>query len=899
MAETPNALRINFFRNAIGFIMLAYAIIFFLVKSPNDPYDRLIINDGKAYYAYLPALFIYQDLQFGFIEYYESKYYPSDAEPSYFKEFRFQFRGQTVNKAFAGIAVLILPFFLLAHVLALLFGDPDGYSMIYQYAIGLSAYFYLWLGLLTLKRLLGCFTGSTQTKSIVLIAIALGTNLVYYTVVEGTMPHVYLFFLVNLFLLLSYRALHERHGFHFMGAAAVFGFILIVRPQNGFVILALPFLAGSLKKFRSAIVFFFRENFLWLKSIITLLSVLMLQIAIWYAQTGYFLVYSYGDEIFNFLNPQIVSILWSYEKGWMLYTPLAFLAIAGMLKTFRINVGAAVSVAFTFLFLTYVFSCWWVWHYTSQFGQRVFIDFYGLLAVLLLMGFDLFRNMAYRNFYQLLIIFLILLNLFQFYQHITWVYPAGPVNAKTYWGNFFNIRPQSGASIPDEAVSERKIFTFPATSGFDYASENTAVLQTQHNLTPYRTSPLFSLVYGEYMSSDPLLINVKSEIFGCADSALNLQFDFYSSGEKNSEHIVQTNRFLRCNRMNQVEAVVFLPLSFDRNDSVSVSLVSPSFMEVRTGKQTAELIIIEPETELRWIPKPLNSVISKNSFYCNMADCIELFRLSSVSKEVSRTGGVSSKVDKQHPFGPGIRLHPEDVFQGGNTAVRMSAYTFAEEDVKAGHLVLSIGSEDKLLLYKSFELSFAAGLWTFNEFVTALPPHAGDGRELRIYFWDPEPEQAWFIDDFRVDFLTLKDRYISPATQRKKQDAEHTLLSALPDTVVMYHRNPFYGPPPVLLAEINHCQSFVMVLEAEVLSDCWFPSSAMIVGHYHGDSLINYQAHYFSTSVQKGRCSNIVHEFAIGECVTAEDELKIYFWNPSPDEKLMVSDFKIYMRMNR
>jgi hypothetical protein len=138
--------------------MLAYAIIFLLVKSPHDPYDRLIINDGKGYYAYLPALFIYQDLEYGFVEYYESKYYPSDADPSYFKEFRFEFRGETVNKTFSGIAVLMLPFFLIAHVLALLFGEADGYSMIYQYAIGFSAYFYLLLGLLSLKNLLGYFS---------------------------------------------------------------------------------------------------------------------------------------------------------------------------------------------------------------------------------------------------------------------------------------------------------------------------------------------------------------------------------------------------------------------------------------------------------------------------------------------------------------------------------------------------------------------------------------------------------------------------------------------------------------------------------------------------------------------------------------------------------------------
>lgn len=283
-----------FTRHVIALIMLLYAIVFLLVKSPGDPFDRLIINDGKGYYAYLPALFIYQDLEFGFVEYYESKYYPSDSDPSYFKEFRFGFRGETVNKTFAGIAVLMLPFFLLAHIIALPLGIADGYSIIYQYAIGFSAYFYLWLGLLVLRKFLSLFSDKPALVALILFAIAAGTNLVYYTVVEGTMPHVYLFFLVNLFLLLAYRAIHERQPVFYLGASVAFALILIIRPQNGFIILALPFLAGSHQTFTGAVKFLFRKKLLLLKSLLVAAAIVMLQVVLWYAQTGHLLVYSYG-----------------------------------------------------------------------------------------------------------------------------------------------------------------------------------------------------------------------------------------------------------------------------------------------------------------------------------------------------------------------------------------------------------------------------------------------------------------------------------------------------------------------------------------------------------------------------------------------------------------------------
>jgi hypothetical protein len=43
------------------------------------------------------------------------------------------------------------------------------------------------------------------------------------------------------------------------------------------------------------------KKYLLLKSLTVILaSVMMLQIVLWYAQTGYLLVYSYGDETFQF-----------------------------------------------------------------------------------------------------------------------------------------------------------------------------------------------------------------------------------------------------------------------------------------------------------------------------------------------------------------------------------------------------------------------------------------------------------------------------------------------------------------------------------------------------------------------------------------------------------------------
>ena len=125
-------------------IVLVYAVLFLLTKVPSNPWDRVIVSDGKGYYSYLPALFIYHDTDFGFIDKYESDYYPAGGQ--LYKDFRFDTGNGIVNKYFPGPAVLWLPFFTGAHAVATIFGVPtDGYSMPYQLAIAFAAFFYFWL----------------------------------------------------------------------------------------------------------------------------------------------------------------------------------------------------------------------------------------------------------------------------------------------------------------------------------------------------------------------------------------------------------------------------------------------------------------------------------------------------------------------------------------------------------------------------------------------------------------------------------------------------------------------------------------------------------------------------------------------------------------------------------
>ena len=59
---------------------------FFTIRDFKSRYTRSINGDAKGYYAYLPAIFIYQDASYGFIDEIEAKYYPEDR--SQYKAFK-------------------------------------------------------------------------------------------------------------------------------------------------------------------------------------------------------------------------------------------------------------------------------------------------------------------------------------------------------------------------------------------------------------------------------------------------------------------------------------------------------------------------------------------------------------------------------------------------------------------------------------------------------------------------------------------------------------------------------------------------------------------------------------------------------------------------------------------
>jgi len=418
--------------------MLIMTIVSSNLNWGENQWQGIIEADGKGYYAYLPAIFIYKDLNYGFFDEIEKeKYYHENL----YYDYRASVDGKVINKYYCGTAIAELPFFLLAHALSYVAGlDTDGYSRLYPILINIAALFYLWVGLLFLNSTLRIYGLNPWQVSLVLFAAVFGTNLFYYTVGEPGMSHVYSFGFVAMFFYFSKQFFSSLQKEYILAMAVSLGFITLIRPVNGLIVFILPFAAGSFHALKQGVSALFRQRSFLAFGILSFGAIVCIQLIIYKLSTGRFFIYTYGEEGFNFLSPHIVDILFSYKKGLFLYTPLYLISLLGGCVYFwRHSRYELFTWLGFFLLITYVFSSWWMWYYGGSFSSRVYVEYIPLFMVLLGLTLkDITSKLAYR-FFSFFIFLLIVVCQIQTYQYryyqIHWV----DMTKEKYWDVFMRI----------------------------------------------------------------------------------------------------------------------------------------------------------------------------------------------------------------------------------------------------------------------------------------------------------------------------------------------------------------------------------------------------------------------------------------------------------------------------
>ncbi|HER07560.1 MAG TPA: hypothetical protein ENO20_01505 [Bacteroides sp.] len=430
----------------------------------DDPGRRGVIRwDVISYYSYLPATFIYGDVTLDFLDdppegfRNDDKFWPITLE-----------NGNRLIITSMGLSVLYAPFFFMAHALAPLFGEArDGFGSIYQFFLVFGALVYVILGLVVLKNLLLRYF-KPRVTAVTLLAIAFGTNLLYYSTFEAAMSHSYNFFLIVLFMVTVIRW-YEKPGVGWtLLTGALFGLIALVRPTNILVIFFLVLWdVKSWREFTARTGFFFRKFHLVLLMMAAFIMVWIPQLLYWKALTGQYFFFSYGakGDAFYFLQPQVLNSLFSYKKGWFVYTPMMLLAVAGIPILWRRLRQFFFPVLLLLLSMIYVQSSWWCWWFGGGFGLRAYIDIYGIMAIPLAVMVEVILLRS-RKFFRVAGIFLIaalvafqLINTYQYWKRV--IHHDG-MNRQVYWKSFLRLKPPDGIqelmTIPDSDLAMKGIY---------------------------------------------------------------------------------------------------------------------------------------------------------------------------------------------------------------------------------------------------------------------------------------------------------------------------------------------------------------------------------------------------------------------------------------------------------
>ena len=418
----------------------------FYVRSIDDRYYRSINGDAKAYYAYLPALFIYNDPTYNFTKHIEKKYYPQDN--SQFKDFTTkQKNGKCVNKTFPGLSLLYAPFFALSYLISFIFGfATDGYSIPFQWGIAISHVFYFFLGIYLLNATLKNYSINTFNRVMVLSLILFGTNVWHYLVYDHTVSHIHSFFLSSLLLWLIDKWIKTTR-LNFLGwTSIIFAVIVITRPTNAIMLSFFPLLLTLNGRKINEFFLLTKKSILKLAPFIFIsLLILSVPLFLWKWQSDLWIVYSYGKEGFDFKHPHFVDFLFSYQKGWFLWNPLSFIAfLGGIIYFYSYSKKTVLQYFLPIAFIVYILSSWWCWTYGSGFGQRTMIEYLPFITV----GFALFSQ-KYLN--PILLFFIILLfsvlNIIQSYQISEGILKGGLTTEKSYWSHFLQLKKDAPIAI--------------------------------------------------------------------------------------------------------------------------------------------------------------------------------------------------------------------------------------------------------------------------------------------------------------------------------------------------------------------------------------------------------------------------------------------------------------------
>ena len=364
--------------------------------------------DGFGYYMYLPSLFENKTLNI-------DKEWAQAVQNEYCNntetyQLILQPNGNHIDLYHIGLSYLQLPSYSISHFYAKAFGyKTDGFSLPFTVGFLLNALLFCLIGIIYLRKLLLLFFNDTTT-SLVLVLLYASTNTFITFTIQKDLPHLYIFALNSVFLYHLILFIRSKEKKHLLISALIFGITVAIRPTQALLgLIPLILLWKQKSNYKSL----FTQVLCY--PIFALLWNLP-QIAYWYFIGGKLFMPNLHTEEIIIIDPNLIDFLFSFRKGWLIYSPVFILSFIGFSALYKRNKNTFWALfASTSLYIL-IMSSWECWWYASSYGSRAMTDIYPFLIIPIAFLWESLNNKYTKSLFLLFSLLFLSLNIFQSYQ---------------------------------------------------------------------------------------------------------------------------------------------------------------------------------------------------------------------------------------------------------------------------------------------------------------------------------------------------------------------------------------------------------------------------------------------------------------------------------------------------
>lgn len=554
-------------------------------KSISNKDNCICAYDGFGYYMYLPSLFekgtLYMDKEWA--QGLQNEY--CEGVEAY--QLIHSKNGNYIDVYHIGMAYLEMPAYLISSQIASWLGyKKDGFSKPYQIGFLINALLFILIGLYYARKLLLLFV-KDKYVAITLLSFYFASNFFITSYWQYSLPHIYLFALNSIFLYHFFKYINSKEKKSLIISACILGLSFAIRPTQvvwGIIPLIHLYNNGSRMKFSKNILLFPLFAILWN----------IPQLLYWKIVGGELFLPNLHTEEIILSDPNLYDFLFSFRKGWLIYSPFFILFFIGLIKVYKSNRKLFWSITIFSLLYIYIVSSWECWWYAASFGARPMIDIYPI--ILIPIGFLIYslKTLVSKIVLSAFIFLAILLNILQNIQFDIGYMHSERMTSEHYLYIFgkTNIKDYSDHRL----LMDRGNLNWINKVKDNYLLKEGSIFQLQQTLTalPFQDLTIGEFIVSEKLKTDETLITAEME-YTSSDNSKSSYLRIETCSKYNC-YDWQTNEI---SLITQNDSIKKLEIKFNlrdirhTDDFIQMYLNNPNDVEIniKSFKVTAQSIL--------------------------------------------------------------------------------------------------------------------------------------------------------------------------------------------------------------------------------------------------------------------------------------------------------------------